>query len=89
MTLTQKDPPKGLELLGNILLRSLRNLILKSRQHQQQRRHHMDNCFDDYDGLEWQDWMIIGRCPRILLENGAISSEQTGSGTIRTMNIGT
>ena len=20
----------------------------------------MDDCFDDYDGLEWQDWMIIG-----------------------------
>jgi hypothetical protein len=60
MTLTQKDPPKGLELLGNILLRSLRNLILKNRLHQQQRRQHMDDCFDDHDGLEWQDWMIIG-----------------------------
>ena len=20
----------------------------------------MDDFFDDYDGLEWQDWMIIG-----------------------------
>lgn len=20
----------------------------------------MDDCFDDHDGLEWQDWMIIG-----------------------------
>ena len=20
----------------------------------------MDDCFDDYDGLEWQDFMIIG-----------------------------
>jgi len=20
----------------------------------------MDDCFDDFDGPEWQDWMIIG-----------------------------
>ena len=25
-----------------------------------ERKHDMDDCFDDYDGLEWQDWMIIG-----------------------------
>ena len=60
MELAKKDPPKGLELLGNILLRSLRNLILKYSLHQRQRRLQMDDCFDDYDGLEWQDWMIIG-----------------------------
>lgn len=60
MAVAQKEPPTGLEQLGNILRRSLKNLILKSRLHQQKRRHHMDDNFEDYDGLDWQDWMIIG-----------------------------
>ena len=20
----------------------------------------MDDCFDDFDGMDWEDWMIIG-----------------------------
>ncbi len=58
--MTDKEKPKCLELLGNILQRTLREIILKSSLHKQKRRHHMDDCFDDFDGLEWQDWMIIG-----------------------------
>ena len=60
MTKTEKESPKGPELLGDILQRTLRDTILRSNRHKQERRHHMDDCFDDFDGPDWEDWMIIG-----------------------------
>jgi hypothetical protein len=49
----------------------------------------MDDCFDDCDGLDWEDWMIIGPCPRTSPGKSEISSGPGGNGTMRTMNIGT
>ena len=49
-----------LELLGDILRRTLRNLVLQNNQNKQERRRTMDDFFDDCDGLDWDDWMIIG-----------------------------
>ena len=60
MTKEDNERPEGLELLGDILRRSLRDLILRRNLKNDERKHDMDDFFDDYDGLEWQDWMIIG-----------------------------
>ena len=60
MTKKEKERYEDPELLGNILQRTLRNLILRENRLKQERKHHMDDCYDDFNGLDWEDWMIIG-----------------------------
>ena len=56
----KNERPSGPELLGEILKRSLRELILRENHRNQERKQTMDDCFDDFDGPDWEDWMIIG-----------------------------
>jgi len=61
MKMADNEKPKSLELLGNILKRTLRDMILRENRIKQERKHHMDDCYDDFDGPDWEDsWMIIG-----------------------------
>jgi hypothetical protein len=49
----------------------------------------MDDCFDDYDGPDWEDWMIIGPLSEDIAGKSEISNGPGGNGmTMRTMNIG-
>ena len=55
------DRNKRPEHIGGILRRTLRDLFLRSNQLRKlKRRHSMDDRFDDFDGPDWEDWMIIG-----------------------------
>jgi hypothetical protein len=49
----------------------------------------MDDFFDDCDGLDWEDWMIIGPLSEDIAVKSEISSGPGGNGmTMRSMSTG-
>jgi hypothetical protein len=60
MAIKDEDGNEELEPIGSILRETLRQMALRSIRLTQERTRHMDDCFDDFDGPDWQDWMIIG-----------------------------